>query len=211
MNFTQHLSILFVSITLIGNLAETRTPGYATQETRSSVGAISANSTSGEWQTTKTHIRFFSTTPVEDIEANNYDASSTLNTSTGEFTFSVPMQSFQFAKSLMQRHFNQARFLDTRTHPRARLTGRITNLDDIRFDTDGAYTANIEGEMTIRGVTNPFTTTAKIAITNGITEVESIFPITLADYGVAFDGGRPSTNIAKTVEVTVRAEYQANP
>jgi hypothetical protein len=55
----------------------------------------------------KIHIKFFSTTPAEDIEANNYSATSTLNTSNGSVAFSVPMQGFEFEKRLMQRHFNQ--------------------------------------------------------------------------------------------------------
>ena len=54
----------------------------------------------------KTHFKFFSTTPAEDIEANNYKTVSTIETSTGEIVFSVPMQSFEFKKSLMQEHFN---------------------------------------------------------------------------------------------------------
>ena len=44
----------------------------------------------------KTHIKFFSTTPVEDIEANNYAAVSTIDAGTGVVVFSVPIQSFEF-------------------------------------------------------------------------------------------------------------------
>jgi exosortase/archaeosortase len=43
---------------------------------------------------TKTHIKFFSTTALENIEANNYKSVSTFDTQTGEVVFSVPMQSF---------------------------------------------------------------------------------------------------------------------
>ena len=47
---------------------------------------------------TKTHLKFFSHTSVEDIEANNYTSVSTLNKETGNVVFSVPMQGFEFEK-----------------------------------------------------------------------------------------------------------------
>jgi len=158
--------------------------------------------------TTQTHIKFFSTTPVEDIESNNFNATSTINTETGEVIFVVPMQSFEFEKSLMQRHFNQKKFLNTRDFPRARYVATITNLQEINFTTDGTYTAHVEGEMTIRGETNPLKEQASVIVSNGTVTVNSIFPITLAEYGIEFSKGKPSRNIAKTVEVTVIAEYQ---
>jgi polyisoprenoid-binding protein YceI len=169
-----------------------------------------ANDNQQNLSTTKTHIKFFSSTPAEDIEAHNYDASSTINTVTGEVIFVVPMQSFNFDKSLMQRHFNQRRFLNTSEFPRARLNGRILNLSEIDFSTDGRYTAHVEGTMTIRGVENPIHDEATVIVENGVVRVETAFDITLGDYGISFQGGRPSTNVAKTVEVSVSAEYKFN-
>ncbi len=164
----------------------------------------------GKLTSQKTHISFFSHTPVEDITANNYKSVSTIDTQTGEVVFSVPMQSFEFEKALMQKHFNNKDFLDTKAHPKAKLTGRILNLASIDFSKDGEYPAEIEGEMTIKGVAKPIKETGKINVKDGIVIVESKFNITLADYGITFAKGKPSTNIAKTVEVTVLAEYKAD-
>ena len=58
----------------------------------------------------QTHIKFFSSTPAEDIEAHNYKSIATMDTETGGLVFSVPMQSFDFDKRLMQKHFNQEKF-----------------------------------------------------------------------------------------------------
>lgn len=44
------------------------------------------------------HISFFSHTTIEDITANNYKVVSTIDTSTGDVVYSVPMQSFEFEK-----------------------------------------------------------------------------------------------------------------
>ncbi len=118
------------------------------------------------------------------------------------------MQSFEFEKALMQKHFNNKEFLDTKSHPKAKLTGKITNLDAINFDKDGTYKADIKGELTIKGVTKPISETGTITVKGQTVEASSKLTVTLADYGIAFEKGKPSTNIAKSVEVTVFAEYQ---
>lgn len=172
------------------------------------VSAIGIGQTSTKLVSTKTHIKFFSTTPAENIEANNTTAVSTISKESGDVVFSVPMQGFEFEKSLMQKHFNSDKFLDTKTFPKAKLKAKITNLDQINFEKDGTYTANIEGELTIKGTTNPIKETGIITVKNGIIEVKSTFSITLSAYKIEFVKGKPSSNIAKTVEITVHSEYQ---
>lgn len=157
----------------------------------------------------KTHIRFFSSTPAEDIEANNYSATSTINSGNGNVAFSVPMQGFEFEKRLMQRHFNQESFLDTKEHPTARLVGRIANLDEVDFTVDGNYDAVIEGELTIKGVTKTIREKGTVSVNGSSVSAKSVFIVTLADHGIEFVQGKPASNIAKTVEVSVHAEYQS--
>jgi len=156
----------------------------------------------------KAHIKFFSTTPVEDIEANNYKIVSTIDPNSGEIVFSVPMQSFEFEKALMQKHFNQNGFLDTKNHPKAKFKGEITNLSDINWEEDGVYNANITGDLTIKGVTKTYNEEGTIVVSGNTLNINATFDVTLADHGIAFVKGKPSTNIAKTVEVTLTAEYQ---
>ncbi len=156
----------------------------------------------------KTHIKFFSHTSVEDIQANNYSSVSTIDPSTGDVVFSVTMQGFEFEKALMQKHFNNEKFLDTKQFPKAKLKGKITNLTEINFAKDGNYSATVQGELTIKGVTKPVNEKGTITVKGNKVEVLSTFNITLADYGVTFSSGKPSSNIAKVVEVTVHAEYQ---
>jgi len=172
------------------------------------VFALASFTTATKLVSSKSHVKFFSTTPAEDIESNNYKAVSTIDPATGEVVFSVPMQAFEFEKALMQKHFNSKDFLDTKAFPKAKLIGKITNLEAINFDKDGTYAATLQGDLTIKGVTKAISEKGTITVKGTTVEVSSKFNITLADYGIAFEKGKPSTNVAKTVEVTVFAEYQ---
>jgi polyisoprenoid-binding protein YceI len=168
---------------------------------------ISVSVNAQKQKTSKSHIKFFSRTPAEDIEANNYASVGTIDPATGDIVFSVPMQSFEFEKALMQEHFNSKKFLNTKANPKSKLIGKISNVDAINFSKDGTYEAEVTGDLTINGVTKPITEKATVVVKDGKINLNSKFNLTLADYEIAFKKGKPSTNIAKTVEVTVEAEY----
>ncbi len=99
---------------------------------------------------TKSQVDIFSHTDAEDINANNFASTATLSKETGDVIVSVTMQSFEFKKTLMQKHFNSDKFLDTKAFPKAKFKGKTTNLKDINFSKDGVYNANVTGEMTIK-------------------------------------------------------------
>jgi polyisoprenoid-binding protein YceI len=145
---------------------------------------------------------------VEDISADNYKVVSTLDIASGEVVFSVPMQSFEFEKAKMQQHYNSEKFLDTKTYPKAKFKGNITNMSDIDFSKDGTYDADVSGELTIHGVTKPITEKGAITVDGNKVLVITKMQITLADYEIAFEKGKPSTNIAKTIDVTVKSEFE---
>lgn len=154
------------------------------------------------------HISFYSHTAVEDITANNYKVVSTLESATGDLVFSVPMQSFEFEKALMQQHFNSKDFLDTKKYPKAKFTGKITNIGDVDFGADGSYDVTVSGELTIKEATKPLEVVAVIHVAGNKITLDSKIHVVLADYGVTFTKGKPSTNIAKEVEITVKTIYQ---
>ena len=161
-----------------------------------------------KYVSSKTHIKFFSTTPVEDIEANNFASVSTLNQSTGEVVFSVPIQSFEFEKAMMQQHFNNEHFLESNVYPKSKFKATITNLDEIDFTKNGEYQVAIEGEMSIKDKTNPLKESGTITVKDQTLVVNAVFDLVLADYGITFNESEMvSTKIGKSVEVSVAAEY----
>ena len=172
--------------------------------------AFSLNAqTSEKYVSTKTHIKFFSTTPVEDIEAHNYASVSTIKPSSGAVVFSVPIQSFEFEKAMMQQHFNNEHFLESSLFPKSKFKGVITNLEEIDFTENGEYKAEIEGSMTIKDKTNPINETGTIIVKDQVLTINASFNITLADYGITFNESEMvSTKIGKNIEITVTGEYE---
>ena len=132
--------------------------------------------------TSKSHFKLYSHTVAEDIEANNYKAVGTLNTETGEVVFSVPMQSFEFEKALMQKHYNSPKFMDTKQFPKAKLKGKITNLADVNFKKDGTYNVTVKGDLTLHGETKTVEEKGTITVKAGKVSVSSKINIALADY-----------------------------
>lgn len=171
------------------------------------VGVLASFTISGKLTSKKSHISFYSHTSIEDITANNYKSVSTLDTKTGELVFSVPMQSFEFEKALMQKHYNSKDFLDTKKFPKAKLVATITDISGVKFDTDGTYNVNVKGDMTIKGETNKISEKATLTVKGTALTLKSKFKITLADYKIAFESGKPSTNIAKTLDINVETVY----
>ena len=161
-----------------------------------------ASSVSAQRYITKNgYIRFFSSTPVEDIKAHNRQVQAALDSQSGKLVFKVLMKSFSFKKALMQEHFNE-KFIESHKYPNSNFKGKIVNLDDINFKKDGEYPAKVEGKLTIHGVTQAIEEEGTITVKNDTAHAESQFRITVADYDIEI----PSTvrkNIAKEVEVTV--------
>jgi len=147
------------------------------------------------------HIKFYSETPVEKIEAHNRAVNSALDIATGDFVFKVLIKSFEFEKALMQEHFNE-NYLESDKFPDATFTGKITNLSAIDFMKDGKYEAEVEGDLKIHGVTKKVKEKGIFEVAGEKISGKSVFMVRLADYKIKI----PNTvinNISETIEVTV--------
>jgi hypothetical protein len=152
------------------------------------------------------HIWFFSQTPLETIEAHNNQAASILTPSTGEMVFQLLIKSFKFERALMEEHFNE-NYMESAKYPKSDFKGKIVNLKDIDFSTDGSYKAEVEGKLTIRNKTNTVKQTGTVVVKGRRITVKAKFDVVPQDYGIEI----PSVvrdKIAKTVAVSVDMEYQ---
>lgn len=155
----------------------------------------------------KGHIHFLSHTSVEDIKADNYKIKSSLDMSNGAVIISVPMQSYKFENATMQKHFNSPKFLDTKQFPKSKFKGTISNLSEVDFSKDGTYSATITGNLSLHGITKPVTEKATFKVSGSNITMDSKMNLTLADYKIAFENGKPSKSIAKTIDVTTKIEF----
>jgi polyisoprenoid-binding protein YceI len=149
---------------------------------------------------------FFSSAPMEDIEAHNSQAVSIMDIKTGEIVASMLMKSFNFKKALMEEHFNE-NYIESNKYPKATFKGKITNIQDLDVTKNGKYTLDVAGEITLHGVTKEINVKADAVIENGTVKAKAVFPLVVADFKIEVPR-LVRNNIAEKVEVTVSFNYQ---
>jgi hypothetical protein len=155
-----------------------------------------------KWMTRTGKVSFFSSTPVENIEAFNNEAACVVESKNGEVVFIVPIKSFRFEKALMQEHFNE-NYMESDKFPKAQYKGKITNIQSLNFSKDGSYQVNTQGKLTIHGVTVPGT----IIVSGGVATIKTKFTVAPADYGIKIPSVTAS-KIASKIEVTINAQLK---
>lgn len=156
---------------------------------------------------TKTgHIDFFSHTAIEDIKGINDQVTSFLDITTGDMVFSVLSRSFQFAKPLMQEHFNE-NYMESEKFPKASFEGKIADLKAIDFTTSGKYPVKVVGKLTIHGMTKDIETAGDLTIDKDKIVGQSVFSVNPEDYGIKIPGV-VRQNFAESMKVTVLMNYQ---
>ena len=164
------------------------------------------NASAQTYLTRNGRITFFSTTPMEDIEAINNEVTSMLDTKKGEFAFAVLIKSFKFKKALMEEHFNE-NYMESNTFPKANFKGAITDVSKVNFLKDGTYPVKVKGDLIIHGVTKNIEAPGTISISSGKISANSKFNIKLKDYGIKIPGAVVN-KIAETISITVDCKYE---
>jgi len=158
---------------------------------------LAAKVTAQKYVVDRSDIGFFSHAAIEDIKADNKKASGIFNAETGDLVFSIPINEFQFAKSLMQEHFNE-KYMESDKFPKATFKGKVTGFDPKGADTQEASAA---GQLTLHGVTQEVTIPGTIQKIKDKLQFKTKFIVKLADYKIEI----PQLlwqNIAEQVEVT---------
>src|SRR5687768_9453319 len=106
---------------------------------------------------------FFSSAPLEDIEAHSNQDGSIFDVQSGEIAASVLMRSFNFRKALMEEHFNE-NYIESDKYPKATFKGNVSNLTDLDVSKRGKYTLNVTGDITLHGVTRPVQVKAEVTV-----------------------------------------------
>src|SRR4051812_26448552 len=158
--------------------------------------------------TTSATINFDATTAKDALpKAENATAIASLDTRKGTVAFETIIKNFSFSNPMIQEHFNGEGWMNSDKFPTATFKGAITNINDIKFDQDGTYKANVEGDLTMHGETKPVKTIATITVKDKTITTTSDFNVKLEDYKI--NGGAISAGkVSKEPKITVTADFK---
>lgn len=152
-------------------------------------------------------IYFFSHTPIENIEAVNHDAKSTISPSDFEVQFQVPVSGFRFDNKLMEKHFNSM-YLETDKFPFASFRGKLA--DSLNLSIDTVYLTKASGILKMHGMDHAGVFEGRVESKGGRVRLSSVFPVVLEHHNIKIPGS-VFDNIAKEIEVKIYFEYVAKP
>ena len=153
------------------------------------------------------NISFSSHTALEDVKAQNNEAVSVLNATTGDVEFKVAVKSFHFQKTAMEEHFNNDDYMASEKYPKAGFKGKIINIASVDFSKDGNYNVSVSGDLSIRDVTKTVTITGVVHITNSVVTVTSSFSVKRKEYNVIGETF-VQQKIGEDIQINVNCQYE---
>ncbi|MDB5013547.1 MAG: YceI family protein [Daejeonella sp.] len=126
-------------------------------------------------------VNFYSSAPLEDIEATNSQVTCFLNTAKKTVEIKMLINQFEFKNKLMQQHFNE-NFMESKKYPEATFNGKI--YETIDFKKPGVYHVSATGEFDLHGVERIRTIHGTLIITNSGISIETQFDVLLADHKI---------------------------
>ncbi|MBL7712542.1 MAG: YceI family protein [Chitinophagaceae bacterium] len=164
------------------------------------VACLALQASAQKFMTRSGKISFFSTTPIENIEAFNNEVAAAVNTASGDVVFQVPVKSFKFEKQLMQEHFNES-YMESDKFPKAEFKGKM---NPAAFTKDGTYKTTVNGKLTIHGVTKDVQIPGTIIVKGSELTLNTKFNVATADYNIQIPAVAKG-KIANQIEVTVNS------
>lgn len=146
-------------------------------------------------------VSFFSSTPIEDIKAENHQVLSIIDTKNGNLAIAILMKSFMFEKSLMQEHFNE-NYVESDIYPKATFKGKIKEFNSLNDNENEVF---ITGDITIHGVTKSIETKAKLIKTTDSLLLNGTFTIQIADFDISI----PSV-VASNISENLNIDFKLN-
>lgn len=136
----------------------------------------------GLFHATDAKISFRSEAPMELIRASSNNLVGLLDTSKKNFSFRVPISSFEGFNSRTQReHFNE-NYMQTEKYPEASFKGKI--IEDINLSEEGSYTVRAKGWLNIHGVEKERIIKTELTVKNNVIAVKSNFTVLLSDHNI---------------------------
>lgn len=144
-------------------------------------------------------LSFFSAAPLEDISAVSDKLQGVVDFETGNFFFRVPINTFVFPSSLMQKHFNE-KYMESETYSLSSFKGSFDDI--IIIDENQQAQINAQGILNIHGVNQTVNIETELIIKNKTVEFKSKFDVYLKDFKIKVPK-IVRMNIADTIQVNV--------
>lgn len=167
---------------------------------------VGSSSFAQKYMTRTGKISFYSSTPLETIEAVNNEVAAIMDAKTGEIVYQVANKSFKFQRALMQEHFNE-NYMESDKYPRSEYKGKITDVSRVNFSKDGTYNVNTTGSLTIHGVTKTVNVPGTITVSGNTATANTKFKVVPKDYNINIPS-LVAGKIAKEIEVTINTPLQ---
>jgi hypothetical protein len=153
-------------------------------------------------------IKFEASMPAfEEIAGTNNTASSILEESTGDFAALALVKAFKFKSPLMEEHFNE-NYMESSKFPKATFKGKIANFDAKKLSsTKSSY--DLEGDLTIHGVTKKIKTKLTLVLNGGKITATSLISVKPQDYNIEIPS-LVKDKIAENVKVSMNFILEAN-
>jgi polyisoprenoid-binding protein YceI len=148
--------------------------------------------------------RFYSETPVENIEGISNSVISAINIANNQVQYKIPMTSFVFKWALMQDHFNE-NYVESGKYPYATFKGKIN--ESIDWTKDGSYDISATGVLNIHGIDKTITEKGTLIISKGVVTIKNSFSVMLSDYNVEIPN-LVKDKIRERQDITVDCTYK---
>jgi hypothetical protein len=155
----------------------------------------------GKYMTKTGQVSFFSASIIEDIEARNQQMAAVIDFTTSQLAFSVPIKAFVFKRTLMQEHFNE-NYMESDKFPKASFSGKFVALDATTLNTPGSHQVQVEGDLTIHGVTHHIQVPTILELKGSQLVAAATFTVETADYNIEIPA-LVRNNIAKVISIRV--------
>lgn len=152
------------------------------------------------------NITFYSSTPMEEIEATSNSASTVFDLGTGKIQWAVLIKSFEFEKALMQEHFNE-NYMESDKFPKASFKGEFVDKTILNFSEDGEIEVELTGVLTIHGEAQTINCLATFFVKGNEISASSNLKLLISDYNIKVPSV-VSKNIAEEIEVTIKTRYE---
>lgn len=152
-------------------------------------------------------VKFEASMPgLEEIAGKSTTASCIFDKSTGDLAVLVLVKSFKFKSPLMEEHFNE-NYMESTKLPKSTFKGKILNYDASKLNGKTTVTFDVEGDLTIHGVTKKIKTKVTFTPSGGKYTMTSDFSVKPVDYGIKIPN-LVKGKIAENAKISLKFELE---